>query len=93
MDGWEWVWVWVCGGMSYAHMYAHTHARMHTRMHMHVKHDQHGCLHVGSHLQFLYMYTCACMWGHPPCPKMPPDTSHSPAPSPEPQGAQNTKFQ
>ena len=32
----------------------------------------------------------ACMWGHPPCPQMPP---HPPAPSPEPQGAQNTKIQ
>ena len=28
-------------------------------MHMHVKHAKqakHGCLHVGGHLQFLYMY-------------------------------------
>ena len=58
----------------------------HTHTHMHVKHDQQGCLHVGGHLQFLYMYTCACvcvcvhvhacvcMWEHPPCLKMPPDT-------------------
>ena len=37
---------------------------------------------------------CACMWGHPPSP---PDTPRHPPthlpPSPEPQGAQNTKFQ
>ena len=33
---------------------------------------------------------CACVWGHP---SMPPDAPHPPAPSPEPQGAQNTKIQ
>ena len=49
-----WVWIW---GVSNAC----THAHACTHMHMHVKHDKHGCLHVGSHLQFLYMYTCACM--------------------------------
>ena len=40
----------------------HTHMHMHAHMHMHVKHAnnaKHGCLHVGGHLQFLYMYTCA----------------------------------
>ena len=69
----------------------HTHAHMHTYtcMHMYVKHDKHGC-----HLQFLYMYTCVCMYVHvcgdtPNAPRHP----HSPAPSPEPQGAQNTKIQ
>ena len=35
------------------HMYMH--ACMHTRMHMHAKHDKHGCLHGGGHLQLLYM--------------------------------------
>ena len=80
----------------------HTCTRMHARTHMHVKHDKyakHGCLHVGSHLQFLYMYKCACACVHvhvhvcgdtPPYPQMPP---HPPAPSPEPQEAQNTKIQ
>ena len=76
-------------------------------MHMHVEHDKdakHGCLHVGGHLHFLYMYTCMymhvcaymCMCMHvgtPPYPQRPPDTPHPPAPSPEPQGAQNTKIQ
>ena len=74
-------------------------------MHMHVKHAnhaKHGCLHVGGHLQFLYMYTCvyvyvrvcACMCGGtPPMPPDAPDTPHPPAPSPEPQGAQNSKIQ
>ena len=48
---------------------------MHACTHMHVKHDKHGCLHGGSHLQLLYMYTCACMhvcvWGHPHVPRCP----------------------
>ena len=42
---------------------------MHAHMHMHVKHDKHnkhGCLHGGGHLQLLYMYLlvlhmCICM--------------------------------
>ena len=42
----------------------HTHMHMHAHTHMHVKHAnhaKHGCLHVGGHLQFLYMYTCVCV--------------------------------
>ena len=35
--------------------YMYMHACMHTHMHMHVKHDKHGCLHGGGHLQLLYM--------------------------------------
>ena len=38
----------------------------------------------------VHVRACACMWGHPLCPQMSP---HPPAPSPEPQGAQNTKIQ
>ena len=84
-------------------MHACMHTSTHACMHMHVKHAKHGCLHVSSHLQFLYMYKCACVCvcacacactcmcvGTPPCPQMPP---HPPAPSPELQGAQNTKIQ
>ena len=49
--------------------------------HMHVEHDKHGkhgCLHVNSHLQFLYMYSCAhcacaCMHVHVGTPPMPPE--------------------
>ena len=50
-----------CVGVCHAHMctHAYMHTHMHTHMHMHVKHDKHGCLHVGSHLQYLYM--CVCM--------------------------------
>ena len=70
----------------------HTCTHMHARTHMHVKHAnhaKHGCLHVGGHLQFLYMYTCvyvcvcACACGgdtpHAPrCPWHPP--THLPPP-------------
>ena len=73
-------------------------------MHMHVKHDKHdkhGCLHVGGHLKFLYMRLCACacvhvsvhVCGDTPHPLDAPDTPHPPAPSPELQGAENTKIQ
>ena len=87
-----------CVGGCPMHMYTHA------CMHMHVEHDKHakhGCLHVGGHLQFLYMYTCVCMHVHA-CmcvcvhvgtPPMPPDTPHPPDLSPELQGAQNTKIQ
>ena len=88
---------WVGGGTP-----THTCMRMHTHAHtcahtcMHVKHDKHGYLHCGGHLQFPNMFilafcACACMHVHvhmsrdtPPCPQMPPNPS---APSPELQGA------
>ena len=70
---------------------------------MHVKHAnhaKHGCLHVGSHLQFLYMYTCvyvrvcACMRVHVrvsgdtlPCPQMPLTPPHPPSPLPRAAGS------
>ena len=86
MGGWGWesgMGVW---GVSHACMHAHICTCMHARMHMHVKHAKHGCLHVGSHLQFLYMYkcvscVCACMHMHvhvcgdtPHAPRCPPST-------------------
>ena len=88
--------VWGCPMHACMHMHAHTCMYMHVK---HAKHAKHGCLHVGGHLQFLYMYKCACVYVHacacmctcvgtPPCPQMPP---HPPVPSPELQGAQNTK--
>ena len=73
MGAWGWGLVWVCGGMS--------HACTHARTHMHVKHAKHGCLHVGGHLQFLYMYKCACVHVHgntPHAPRCPP--THLPPP-------------
>ena len=76
-------------GLSYALcnvcMYMHECTHAHTHMHMHVKHDKHGCLHVGGHLQFLYMYTCGCVHVHvcmcvgtPPCPQI--TSTHLPPP-------------
>ena len=43
------------GGVLCTHACTCTHMKV-----KHAKHAKHGCLHVGSHLQFLYMYTCAC---------------------------------
>ena len=48
MGVWEGVGIWSA-------LCKHTCACMHTHMHMHVKHDKHGCLHGGSHLQLLNM--------------------------------------
>ena len=74
----------VWGGVSCMHACMHTHT--HARTHMHVKHAKHGCLHVGGHLQFLYMYKCACVHVHacacmcmcvgtpPHAPRCPPPT-------------------
>ena len=89
MGGWGWGLVWVCGGVSHACTHAHICTHMHTHTHMHVKHAKHakhGCLHVGGHLQFLYMYKCVCVHvcactcmcmcvGTPPhAPRCPPPT-------------------
>ena len=57
------------GGTPCRHAYA--------CMYMHVKHDKHGYLHEGGHLQFLYMCmcACACMYVHV---HMSVDTPHAP---------------
>ena len=85
----------------YACMHTYAHGSMHACMHMHVKHvkhAKHGCLHVGSHLKFLYMYTCmcvhvhacVCMWGHPHAPRC----SQTPPPTcPLPRAAGSPKQQ
>ena len=83
----------------------HTCTCTHARTHMHVKHAnhaKHGCLHVGGHLQFLYMYTCvyvrvracACMCVHvhvcgdtPPMPRDAPDTLPPTCPLPRAAGS------
>ena len=86
MGGWGWV------GYGCVKEVFHACTHTHTHMHMYVKHAKHGCLHVSGHLQFLYMYTCACVHtcgDTPHAPRCP----HPPAPYPEPQGAQNTKIQ
>ena len=101
---WGWVGRWVGVGLGGGEVgWGHpvrtcARARARTCAHtcMHVKHDKHGCLHGGGHLQFSNMFifafrACACMHVHvhvsrdtPLCPQMPPNPS---APSPEPQGA------
>ena len=50
------------------------------------------CIHVCMCV-CVHAYVCACVWGHPPCPQMPLTPPHPPAPSPEPQAAQNSKIQ
>ena len=83
----------------------HTHTCTHAHMHMHVKHAnhaKHGCLQVGGHLQFLYMYTCVyvrvhactcvCVCGGTP--PMPPDAPDTPTPTcPLPRAAGSPKQQ
>ena len=79
-----------------------THACIHAHMHMHVKHDKHdkhGCLHVGSHLQFLYMclhvcaYVCMCVHAFGDTP-MPPDVPRHPWPTcPLPRATGSPKHQ
>ena len=64
VDGWC---VGGCGWMGVPHASTHVHACMNAHMNAHhVKHDKHGCLHGGGHLQLLYMYIlvlcmCICM--------------------------------
>ena len=41
----------------------------------------------------MHVHACTCVGEHSPMPPDAPDTPHPPAPSPEPQGAQNTKIQ
>ena len=91
-----WVGGWV--GTPPMHVRTRTHACTHTCTHtcMHVKHDKHGCLHGGGHLQFSNMFifafhACVCVHVRvhmsrdtPHAPRCPPNPS---APSPEPQGA------
>ena len=77
-----------CVGGCPMHACMHTHT--HTHMHMHVKHAKHakhGCLHVGGHLQFLYMYKCACVCMCVETPPMPPDAPPSTCPLPRAAGS------
>ena len=89
----------IWGGTPHARAHVHVHARTCTHTRMHVKHDKHGCLHGGGHLQFSNMFifvfcACACMHMHVHVSRdtpMPPDAPQPICPSPEPQGAQITK--
>ena len=52
----------VCGGVPCMSACTCMHTNACTHKHVkHAKHAKHGCLHVGGHLQFLYMYKCACV--------------------------------
>ena len=78
----RWVEVELGGGTPHTHAHMHTHARMCTHTCMHVKHDKHGCLHGGGHLQFPNMFILAfraraCMHVHV---HMFRDTPHAPQP-------------
>ena len=86
MGGWGWGWVGVgLDGVTPMHMCTcrHAHALTCTHTCMHVKHDKHGCLLGGSHLQFCNMFilvfhACVCVHVHvhmsrdSPCPQVPP---------------------
>ena len=52
MGGWGW------GNMGVWRV-SHACTPMHAK---HDKHAKHGCLHVGGHLEFLYMFTCVCVY-------------------------------
>ena len=93
------------GGIPCTHAHAHVHTRMHAHMHMHVKHvvnminmDASMSAAICNFFTCINVRVCMCMCAHAyACvgghPAIPPDAPHSPAPSPEPQGAQNTKIQ
>ena len=72
-------WMW---GTLHAHVHTHAHTHMHMCTHtcMHAKHDKHGCLHGGGHLQFPNMFILAfraCAWMHVHA-HMSRDTPHAP---------------
>ena len=83
------------------HMYKHTgmdaHVHMCAHTCMHVKHDKHGCLHSGGHLQFpnmfiLAFHTCVCMHVHVHMSRdtpMPPDAPQPIYPLPRAAGSPN----
>ena len=91
---WWWMGVGVgmgCGGV----LCIHTCTCIHACMHMHVKHAKHACLHVGSHLQFLYMCVCVCMCMYANASAytpMPPDIPHPPAPPQSHREPKTPKF-
>ena len=93
-DGWMGVGVGMSVWEGDPCMYACTHTYAH--MHMHVKHAKHGCLHVGGHLQFLYMYKCVCVHVHActcmcVCAGTPPIPPDAPTHLPPPQSRKEPK--
>ena len=87
-------WGWVGTPPTHVHMHMHMHTCTCTCAHtcMHVKHDKHGCLHGGGHLQFPNMFilafrACACVHMHVHMSNDTPPWTQMPPPSREPQGA------
>ena len=100
--------VWICGGcpMHYAHSCMHAHTCTNTPTPTCILNminmdasmlaaicNFYTCIHVHA---CMCMHACPCahVWGHPYAPRclqIPP--AQPPAPSPEPQGAQNIKIQ
>ena len=88
---------WV-GGVGWGHLpqtCTCTCARLSTHTCMHVKHDKHGCLHGGGHLQFPNMFilvfrACVCMHVHVHMSRdtlMPPDALQPICPLPRAAGS------
>ena len=104
-DGWMgWGWLWVCGKVSHVHTHAHTCTHictcmlnmlimlnMDTSMSAAI-YNFYTCIHVRM-CMCVRAHACVCVGGHPWCPQMPLTPPQPPAPSPEPQGAQNSKIQ
>ena len=85
LGGWVggWGWGWVEAPPTHMCMYARVCTYAHTCMH--VKHDKHGCLHGGGHLQFPNMFilafracVCTCLGIPSHAPRCPP--THLPPP-------------
>ena len=80
LEGGRWEWGWVGAPHPCCmHTCMHVHAHTHTHTCMHVKHDKHGCLHGGGHLQFPNMFILvfrACMHLHVHLSR---DTPHAPS--------------
>ena len=81
--GWGWGWIWVCVRVSHACMPMHTctHARtcmlnMLNMLNMDASMSAvicnfYTCINVCV-CMCVHVHACACVWGHPPCPQMPP---------------------
>ena len=97
VDGGEGRYGCVEGCPMHARTHTHTHARTHARTCMSnmlnmlnmdasmlaaICNSIHVCVCV-----CMCVRTCACMWGHPPCPQIPPDTPPPTCPLPRATGS------
>ena len=96
MGGSGWGLVWVCGGMPmHVRMHTDAHACMHARTCMlnMLNMDASMSVAICNFYTCINVHVCMCVHVCGGTPPMPPDAPHPPAPSPELQGAQNTKIQ